>query len=110
MTTTLDGAQARAARIAGALYLTQMATGGFGFVVRSPLIARGDATRTAENVLGAERLFRLSIVTDAAVVAQVIALTWALYVLLRPVNQDLVILGAFLRIVENAVLAAVTCN
>jgi len=108
--TSLEPAQRRAARLAGALYISQMATGVFGFVVRSPLIARGDAARTAENIVAAERWFRLSIVTDVAVAAQVIALVWALYVLLRPVNRDLVLLGAFFRVAENAVLCAVTVN
>jgi hypothetical protein len=102
--------QTRAARLAGALYVTQMATGIFGFMVRSSPMVRGDLARTAENILTSERMFRLSIVTDVAMVAQVIALTWALYVLLRPVNKDVALLGAWFRIAENAVICALTAQ
>lgn len=58
--------QAQAARVAGALYVIQMATGVFGFAVRSSLSVRGDVSQTAENILAAERLFRVSVVTDMA--------------------------------------------
>jgi hypothetical protein len=40
----------------------------------------------------------------------VIALTWALYVLLRPVNKDVALLGAWFRIAENAVICALTAQ
>jgi hypothetical protein len=37
-------------------------------------------------------------------------LTWALYVLLRPVNRNLALLGAFFRLSELAVLSVATVN
>ena len=106
MSTTLQ----RTARLAGALYLAQMASGVAGFAIRSNLIVRGDAGRTAQNVLASERLFRLSILADLGVVVLVIALTWTLYVLLESINRNVMLLSALFRIVENAVLAAVTVN
>jgi hypothetical protein len=88
-----------------------MATGIFGeLFARGRLIVREDAARTAENIIGAEGLFRLSIVTDLVTYILVMVLTWALYVLLRPVNRNLALLGAFFRLSELAVLCLATVN
>lgn len=107
---TTEGAQARAARIAGGLYLITMVTGIFGEVfVRGSLLV-GDTTQTAHNIIGAERLFRFGIVSDLATFIGVVVLTWALYVLLSPVDRNLALLAAFLRLVEVAVSMGATIN
>ena len=50
----------KAARIAGALYLSLAATAPFSLIyVPGKLIVRGDATATASNILAHETLFRL---------------------------------------------------
>ena len=104
-------AQHAAARIIGILYPLQMATGIFGEIfARSPLIVRGDAAKTAENIMASEQLFRLSIAGDLITYILVMVLTWALYVLLRPVNRHLALLGAFFRLSELAVLCIATVN
>jgi Domain of unknown function (DUF4386) len=103
--------RAKVARLAGALYITQMALGVFGeSFVRGSLVVAGDATRTAQNIVASEGLFRLGIVTDLLTYAGVIVLTWALFVLLAPVNRNLALLAAFFRIAENALLCVVTVN
>ena len=108
---TITPAQHTAAKVAGLLYLIQMATGVFGEVyARGQLIVRGNATKTAENIIANERLFRLSIAGDLVTYLVVIVLVWALYVLLRPVNKNLVLLGVFFRLVEVAVLCVATVN
>ena len=104
-------AQHTAAKIIGIIYPIQMATGIFGEVfVRGQLIARGDATKTAENIMASEQLFRLSIAGDLITYILVMVLTWAFYVLLRPVNRHLALLGAFFRLSELAVLCIATVN
>lgn len=104
-------AQQRLAKLVGFLYVVQMAMAIFAEIfVRSRLIAGGDAMQTAKNLLGMERLFRISIVNDLFIYATVIVLTWGIYVILEPVNRNLALLGVFLRIVENAVLAMTTLN
>lgn len=108
--TNIEPAQRSAARIAGFLYLVQMATGVGAFFARGQLTVRGDASQTAQNILGAERLFRLSIAGDLITCVAVIILVWALYVLLRPVQKNLVFLAVFFRLVELAVLCAATVN
>jgi hypothetical protein len=108
---TISPAQRTAARVIGVLYPLQMATGVFGEVfARGRLIVSGDATKTAENIMSAEGLFRLSVVTDLVTYILVMVLTWALYVLLRPVNRNLALLGAFFRLSELAVLCIATVN
>lgn len=102
--TTRKLAPARAARLAGALYLLSMATGIFGTsYVRGSLVVRGEATQTAQNIIESERLFRIGIATDLITYTAVIVLTWALYVLLRSVDRDLALLAAFLRLAEVAI-------
>lgn len=111
MNSEITFTQRAVARLVGALYLVQMAAGVFGEVAaRGQLIARGDATRTAENIIAGERLFRLSIAGDLLTCIAVLVLTWGLYVLLRPVNQHIALLGAFFRLVELAVLSMATVN
>lgn len=103
-------AQRTAARVAGVLYLVQMATGVGAFYARGQLMVAGDASQTAQNILGAERLFRLSIAGDLVTYVAVITLIWALYILLRPIDRNVVFLAVFFRLVENAILCAATIN
>jgi hypothetical protein len=103
--------QRTAARIVGVLYVVQMATAVFGqSFVRDQLIVRGDATKTAQNIIGSERLFRLSIAGDLFTYTGVIVLAWAFYVLVRPVNRNLALLALLFRLAETAILCVVTIN
>jgi Domain of unknown function (DUF4386) len=107
----ISPAQHTAARVIGILYPIQMATGIFGEVfARGPLIVSGDSTKTAENIIASEQLFRLSVAGDLITYILVMVLTWAFYVLLRPVNRHLALLGAFFRLSELAVLCMATVN
>jgi hypothetical protein len=78
----------KAARIAGAVYLSMVLTAPFSLIyVPSKLIVHGNATATADNILAHETMFRLS--TLAELVGQVIfiCLGFALCRLLRDVNK-----------------------
>jgi hypothetical protein len=100
----MEVAQARAARLAGAMYLVTMAMAIFGeSVVRGSLIVPGDVTQTAQNIIESEGLFRLGIAMDLVTVTGVLVLLWALYVLLRPVDRNLALLAVFLRMTEVAI-------
>ena len=102
----IEPAQQTAAKLAGFLYLLQMATAMFGYFARNQMIVRGDAVQTATNVAASERLFRITIATDLITIAAVILLLWALYVILQPINRNVALLAAFFRLMENAVAAA----
>ena len=96
--------QERAARLAGAMYLIQMATGVFTQIyARGSLIVRGDPTQTARNIMDSEGLFRIGIASDIATYTAVLIATWALYVLLRSVNRNLALLAVMFRLMELAI-------
>ncbi len=108
--TPLEAAQARAARLAGAMFLFVNATGIFSEIfVRGSLLS-GNVTEVAQNISDSERLYRLGIFGDLATFTGVLVLVWALYVLLRPVNRDLALLAVLLRIVEAPVGIAVSVS
>ncbi len=99
--------QHRAARVVGVLYLLTMATGVFGLLyARGRLIVGDDAVQTAANIVASERLYRLAIVSDLVTLAGVTVLVWALYVALKPINRNLALLAALLRLIGTAVAAA----
>lgn len=101
---TQEVTQARLGRFAGAMYLLQMAAGVFTqLYARGALIARDDATRTAQNILESERLFRIGIASDLVTYTAVLLANWALYVLLRQVDRNLAPLAMFLRLTELAI-------
>ncbi|HEY6206217.1 MAG TPA: DUF4386 domain-containing protein [Chthoniobacterales bacterium] len=78
----------KAARIAGAIYLTMVFTAPFSLLyVPGKLIVRGDATATADNILAHETMFRLSIFGDLIGHIIFICLAIALYRLLSNVNK-----------------------
>jgi hypothetical protein len=107
----IQPAQGAAAKVAGYLYVIQMAVAVCcDSFVRGRLIVRGDAAKTAQNILASEGLFRLSIVGDLLVYTTVIVLVWALYVVVRPVDRNLALLAVLFRIAENAVLCVATVN
>lgn len=94
----------RAARIAGAVYLSMVITAPFSLIyVPSKLIVRGDATATASNILAHETLFRLAIFTDLVGHVIFICLGVALYRLLSNVNRNWALLMVGFVLVSAAV-------
>jgi hypothetical protein len=87
------------ARIGGLLYLFIIVAAGFGeLFVRNRLIVWGDAAATASNILSSETLFRAGLVGEMLTCACDVALALILYVLLRPVSNNLALLAAFFRL------------
>ena len=99
------------ARIGGVLYLIIIIAGTFGEVfVRGKLIVAGDATATAHKIMASEFLFRSGVVGDLIMHVCDIPLTLIFYVLLRPVNRDLSLLGAGFSFLQTAILCANKLN
>jgi hypothetical protein len=77
----------KAARVAGAIYLSLVFTAPFSLIyIPSKLYVRGNATATANNILAHETLFRLGIVADLISSVIFIFVVMALYRLLSAVN------------------------
>jgi hypothetical protein len=94
----------KAARIAGAVYLSMVFTAPFSLIyVPNTLIVRGNATATASNILAHEMLFRLGIVADLISSVIFACLAIALYRLLSGVNKTHASLMVALVLVSVAV-------
>jgi hypothetical protein len=95
------------ARNAGLLYLLIILAGLFSVVfVRDKLIVSGDAAATAHNVAAHETLWRVGIVSDLLMHLCDIPVMLVVYVLLRPVNRNIALLGLLFNLVQTAVLVA----
>lgn len=103
---TVPATQARAARIAGAMYFVSMVPALFAQFYVHVSLTVDDATRTARNIIEQERLFRLAIASDLVAFVTVVVLAVALYVLLRPVDEFLAKVAASCRLAEATVLCA----
>lgn len=94
----------KAARIAGAIYLSMAVTAPFSMMyVPRALIAQGDATATANNILAHETLFRLGIVGELSTAVILIFLVMALHRLLGGVNEHRARLMVGLVLVSAAI-------
>src|SRR5437588_8511006 len=79
---------AKTARIAGAVYLSTLPLAiYFWSYLPGKLIARGNATVSAENILAHETLFRFSILGDLFTHVILLCLAFLLYRLLSDVNR-----------------------
>jgi hypothetical protein len=110
-TSAIDGSQRKAARIAALACLISFVTVvavNFGIFAR--LIVRGDPAQTARNILMHERLFRIGIAGDVLYCVGVVVLLTALYVVLKPVDQNLALLAAFGRLVHGLTWLLATLN
>jgi hypothetical protein len=96
----------RYARMGGILYLAIIVFGAFaeGFVANK-LVVSGDAAATAHNILASPGLWRFSVAGDLLVVLFAVPLLWIEYLLLRPVNKQLVLLAVLFNLVSLAVEA-----
>ena len=94
----------KTAKIAGVLYVVITVLAPFSMsYVPSVLIAPGDAAATTNNILASEGLFRAGIASDAVVFLAEIALTVALYALLKRVNKTLSLTAALFRLAMTVV-------
>jgi hypothetical protein len=89
----------KTARMAGLLYFIYMvvhiASDVFG---RSKIIVLGDAIATAQNIMTSGWQFRTSIMGDLFGAVLFLLTAWALYVLLKPVNQEIALLFLLLNL------------
>jgi Domain of unknown function (DUF4386) len=98
----------RYARLAGLLYLAIIVTSILSlFLVEARLVVDGDWATTTQRIAADQTLFRAGLVYDMVMFASVIALAWALFVMLRGVDRNRALLALLWRMAE-AVVGAVT--
>ncbi len=108
---TLEASQRKAAKVAGFTCLFMMAVVVFAnFGIHERLMVAGDVAATARNIIAHETLFRLNIACFLIYCIGVVLLLTALYVILKPVNRSLALLGAFLRLVYGLTWIVIALN
>jgi hypothetical protein len=93
----------KTARMAGFLYLIYMGTHIISDAWRDSFIALGDAAATTGNIMAHEKLFTTTAVGDLLAAALFFMAAWALYVLLKPVDQNLALLFLLLNLAGVAI-------
>ncbi len=110
-TNRLEPAQRTAAKVAGFSGLFAMAVVVFAnYGLLNPLIVPGNAAETARNIVAHETQFRVAITCFLIYSASVIVLLAALYVILKPVNWGLALVGALFRLVFALLWLLTTLN
>ena len=92
------------ARVAGVLYLIIIVGGMYAGGVRPTLIIPDDPAATAANIIGAEGLFRSTILADLAMIMADVAIGVAFYYLLKSTHQGLALLSTLFRLAQAATL------
>ena len=99
-TLAIDNSQRTAAKVASWSGLLTFAIVVFSnFVLLNPLTVPGNAAATAQNILAHETQFRITVVCFLTYSLGVVVLLSALYVILKPVNPGLALVGAISRLV-----------
>lgn len=99
------------ARICGVLYLYIIVVGIYAeMFVRARLIVPADAEATAANILANEFLFRLGASGELLQLAFDVAIAVILYALLRPIDRNIALLAAFMRLACDLVLAVASLS
>jgi hypothetical protein len=107
-----DGrAKRRVALVAGFSLLFMAFLAPFAhFGVLQTLVVPADAAATIVNIVGSAGLLRAAIAALLVVAVLDVVVAWALYLLLRPVNEGLALLVAWLRVAYAAVFAYALVN
>ena len=108
---TIDESQRKAAKVAGLSGLFAVAIVVFAnYALLNPLIVPGNAAETARNLVAHETQVRVIATCFLVYSASVIVLLTALYVILKPVNPGLAVVGAIFRLVFASLWLLTTLN
>src|SRR5215217_3733320 len=100
-----------AALIAGLALLTMAIAAPFAQLFVFPkLIIPGDAAETASNILTNQTLFRAALFGYLITFICDLVAAWALYVLLKPVNENLSLFTAWFRLVYTVIALVALLN
>jgi hypothetical protein len=107
----IDNSQRTAAKVAGFSGLFAMAVVVFAnYGLLNPLIVPGNAAETARNLVAHEIQVRVVATCFLTYSISVIVLLAALYVILRPINRTLALVGALFRLVFAMLWLLATLN
>lgn len=98
------------ARIAGLLYMINIATSVFALVTTQRLIVANDAAQTIANITANEPMFRLAFVAIVLAGVAYVAVVAILYKLMEPAGPTLSAIAAFLGLAGCAIGASTGLN
>jgi Domain of unknown function (DUF4386) len=108
---SVDNSQRIAARIAGVSGLLAVVIVVLGnYVLIGPLVVAGNATETARNIVAHQTQVRVALTCFLTYGVIVVVLLSALYVILRPVDRLLALVGALFRLVFALLWLLTTLN
>jgi uncharacterized protein DUF4386 len=108
---TIENSQRTAAKVAGwSLLFTMIIVVFANYGLLNPLIVRGNVAETARNIVAHETQVRLVVIGFLAYSTGVFVLLAALYVILKPVNPGLALVGAIFRLVFALLWLLTTLN
>jgi hypothetical protein len=108
---SVDNSQRIAARIAGVSGLLAVVIVVLGnYVLIGPLVVAGNATETARNIVAHQTQVRVALTCFLTYGVIVVVLLSALYVILRPVDRHLALIGALFRLVFALLWLLTTLN
>ncbi len=108
---SVDNSQRIAARIAGVSGLLAVVIVVLGnYVLIGPLVVAGNATETARNIVAHQTQVRVALTCFLTYGVIVVVLLSALYVILRPVDRLLALIGALFRLVFALLWLLTTLN
>jgi hypothetical protein len=96
------------ARAAGLFWLLTILTSMFAFIIAGKFLVAGNAAATAANLTEHDGLQRLAFMANLVATICYLAVTLLMYVLLKPINRNVSLMGAFFSIVGCAV-GTVSC-
>jgi hypothetical protein len=106
---SIDQSQRNAGKAVGIFYLITNALAWFAeFHVRGTLIDYGSVARTVANITAHEQLFRLGLACELLTFVCDVIIIVGLYIILRPINRTIALLGIACRLVETAIVAMMT--
>lgn len=94
------------ARLAGLLYMFNIAASVFALVTTNDLFVSNDAEQTARNILAAEPLFRLAFVAILLANVAYVAVIAILFAVMKPASAVLSAIAAFIGVAGCAIAAA----
>lgn len=98
------------ARVAGLLYVFNIAVSVFALVTTQGLIVANDAAQTAANISAHEPMFRLAFVAIILAGVAYVAVVAILYALMKPAGQTLSAIAAFMGLAGCAIGASTGLN
>ena len=103
-----ETSQRKAARVAGFMFLFSFIVPTLNWaLVLSKFIVTENVIATAKNIMTNELLFRIGITIELIMSVGLIVLALALYIILKPVNRNLALLGLLWKLAEAVVVAVI---